>query len=304
MVTNETEIGKNIKVYAKWEATPYNLNLNLDGGALNNGYYSGDNYINYGVEVELGIPTKNGYLFDGWFIDGVEFDGKLVITSDTYVTTKWVDINTLEKEYSVKLNINGGSFYKYNSKEEMMEDFYNDFAKFTNRETNSSNFWDISYSRIVGNRGFFSNDKYFEKWSFLLEYLSTTARPDNKNYILEVLKRDDLNWDLYDEIVSTVRNELLAFFLNTERVVPKWEEIKSADYSQKELQEGYLEYIEITVPDIYETGKGFELPTPLKKDYIFLGWYDNNNFEGSIYTNIDVNEYGDKEFYALWGKVE
>ena len=303
-VTNETPIGKNITVYAKWEATPFNLNINLDGGILKSGYYSGNNFVNYGSQIELGTPTKTGYLFEGWFMDGIEFDGNLTITKDTYVTAKWIDINTLEREYKMTFNLDGGSFYTYSSKEELIESFYADFSYFTNRSVNSTNFWDQSYSRIIGDRGFFSRESNLEKWGFLLKYLSTTASPECSSYILEVFKGDDLNWNLYDEIVASVRNEILAFFLETERVVPGWDIIKSADYTQKELQKGYLEYIKEEAPKSYDTGAGYVLPIPIKDGYIFLGWYDNENFEGSAYESVDVNDYGDKEFYALWGLAE
>ena len=95
----------------------------------------------------------------------------------------------------------------------------------------------MTYTRIIGNRGFFFNKSYLEKWGFLLEYLASTAREENKEYILDVFNGDNLNWDNYDRIVSVVRNEILAFFLNTERAVPGWGEIVSANYAKEELEE-------------------------------------------------------------------
>ena len=148
------------------------------------------------------------------------------------------------------------------------------------------------------------NKTYLEKWGFLLTYLASTARDENKEYILDVFNGDNLNWDNYDRIVSVVRNEILAFFLNTERAVPGWGEIVSANYAKEELQNGYLEYAKKEAPTTYKTGKGLELPNPLKEGYVFLGWYDNDKFEGKVYTDVDINEYGNKVFYALWGQVE
>ena len=303
-ITNETPIGKNITIYAKWEAINYTLNINLDGGSLTNGYYSGNNGVTYGQEIDLGTPKKDGYLFEGWFKNNAEFDGKLVIDGNVNVTAKWINIDYLEKEYALTLHLNGGEVYKYNSKEELAEEFYADFTRFTGRNIDATTFWDSTYSRIIGDRGFFMNKTYLEKWGFLLTYLASTARDENKEYILDVFNGDNLNWNNYDRIVSVVRNEILAFFLNTERAVPGWGEIVSANYAKEELQNGYLEFAKKEAPKVYQTGKGIELPNPLKEGYVFLGWYDNSKFEGKVYTDVDVNEYGNKEFYALWGQVE
>lgn len=43
------------------------------------------------------------------------------------------------------------------------------------------------------------------------------------------------------------------------------------------------------------------LPTKITRtNYVFLGWYDNENFEGSSVTAIAANEIGLKEFWAKW----
>ena len=96
-ITNETPIGKNITIYAKWEAINYTLNIDLDGGSLTNGYYSGNNGVTYGQEIDLGTPKKEGYLFEGWFKNNAEFDGKLVIDGNTNVLAKWINIEDLSE---------------------------------------------------------------------------------------------------------------------------------------------------------------------------------------------------------------
>ena len=175
-ITNETPIGKNITIYAKWEAIDYNLNINLDGGVLTNGYHTGNNGVTYGQEIDLGIPTKTGYLFEGWFKDNTEFDGKLIIDGNISVIARWINIDDLEKEYSLTLNLNGGEVYKYNSKEELAEEFYADFTRFTGRKIDSTTFWESSYSRIIGNRGFFSNKTYLEKMGILANLFSFNCK--------------------------------------------------------------------------------------------------------------------------------
>lgn len=51
----------------------------------------------------------------------------------------------------------------------------------------------------------------------------------------------------------------------------------------------------------FESNKRFILPTPTKIGYKFLGWFDNEECEGSAYSQIDKSEANsDKEFWAKW----
>lgn len=50
----------------------------------------------------------------------------------------------------------------------------------------------------------------------------------------------------------------------------------------------------------YTTGISVNLPTPSRDGYIFIGWYDNELFEGSAVTQISQSATGDKQFYAKW----
>lgn len=40
-----------------------------------------------------------------------------------------------------------------------------------------------------------------------------------------------------------------------------------------------------------------------KEGYTFVGWYENNEFEGKAITSIPFGSYGDKVFYAKWKEV-
>lgn len=300
-VTSDTAIGKDIKLYAKWKALSFKINIDLDGGTMDSKYSDGINNISYGVEMILPMPKKEGYLFQGWYLNNVLFDGTLTVSEDANITTKWIDLATLEEKYQLNLNLDGGALYKYNSKEELMEEFFADFSSFISRKTDSTNFWNYSYESIMR---FFKNQEYREKWLFLVEYLSTTAREGNREYLVKLIKDETLNRDESEMVRTIVRNEILAFFLNTERVVSGWGSMVSGNYAQKELQDGYIKYCQIETPKEYITGEGIILKEPIKEGYIFLGWYDNDKFEGPTYTEVGSNEYGNKTFYALWGKVE
>ncbi len=52
-------------------------------------------------------------------------------------------------------------------------------------------------------------------------------------------------------------------------------------------------------PNLYTYGVGFILPTNVTKEgHSFVGWYDNENFEGDIITEISKLEMGNKTYYA------
>ena len=41
---------------------------------------------------------------------------------------------------------------------------------------------------------------------------------------------------------------------------------------------------------LIEEGKDYELPTPSKNGYKFLGWYDNANYEGNPITTVTASK--------------
>ncbi len=303
-ITNETKIGKNLTLYAKWIALTYDVNLSLNGGTMESDYQEGNNKVEYGTEITLPMPIKAGYLFDGWYINNEKVESSFTITEDINITTKWIDINTLQKSYKLTLNLDGGLLYDYNSKEELMENFFTDYSEFVGTEVDSTNFWDMSYFSFIDEHwGFMNNSIYTDKWRFLIEYLSTTAREENRQYFIQYLNGEKMNSEQSNMTRTILRNEILAFFLNTERVVPGWGSLISGNYADEKLQNGYLAYCQSEIPTSYVTGEGITLREPLKEGYVFLGWYAMEDFTGKTYTAVKTNEYGDKVFYALWGKV-
>lgn len=55
-------------------------------------------------------------------------------------------------------------------------------------------------------------------------------------------------------------------------------------------------------PRTYRQGEGVTLVSPAKANYVFAGWYDNADFEGSAVTGIAQGDSGNKLFYAKWEK--
>ena len=76
-----------VEVVAKWEAVNYNISYNLDGGVNND-----VNPSTFTIEdkVELASPTKVGYAFLGWYLNG-ELVTEIAkgTTGDVEVIAKW-----------------------------------------------------------------------------------------------------------------------------------------------------------------------------------------------------------------------
>jgi len=55
------------------------------------------------------------------------------------------------------------------------------------------------------------------------------------------------------------------------------------------------------VPESYSvTDSDITLPVPIRTNYIFGGWYDNEQFTGDAITTITAGSTGDKVFWAKW----
>ena len=51
----------------------------------------------------------------------------------------------------------------------------------------------------------------------------------------------------------------------------------------------------------YTIEEGFALPTPVKDDQVFLGWYSSASFKaGTKVEAIEPGTTGNKTFYAKW----
>ena len=88
------------KLEARFEAVEYAVEYELDGGK------NADNPATYTVEsfFELAAPTKVGYTFDGWYLNGEKVEGINEVLGDVVLVAKW----TLDV-YQLSFELNGGS---------------------------------------------------------------------------------------------------------------------------------------------------------------------------------------------------
>ena len=109
-VATEVEITANISFYAKWvrRATLSEINYHLDGGVLPD---NADLEYSEGFEFTLAIPTKNGYTFEGWYLDE-HFTSDIVTTisnRETGEKTFFAKWTPLSETYDISYVLDGGT---------------------------------------------------------------------------------------------------------------------------------------------------------------------------------------------------
>lgn len=84
-------------LYAKWTVAKYILYYNASGGSLDRT----EQEVEFGSNVTLQTPTRTGYTFLGWYLDGSKYSGG----TWTYIENKTV---TAKWGYTLTYNANGG----------------------------------------------------------------------------------------------------------------------------------------------------------------------------------------------------
>ncbi|GJM63048.1 BspA family leucine-rich repeat surface protein [Persicobacter diffluens] len=105
----EEELTEPLNLYAKWEAVPYQINYEMNGGYC----YNPTNYT-IEEEVNFGSAWRTGYSFDGWFYneyfeDQYVYDFPVGTTGDTTLYAKWDLVY-----YRIYYSSNGGNNHPSN----------------------------------------------------------------------------------------------------------------------------------------------------------------------------------------------
>ena len=96
----------NLKLYAKWRLTDYQIIYVLNGGKNNK-----TNPATYQIvskTFKLANPSKKGYRFAGWFLDA-KFTKKFTSITQGSIGKKTVYAKWTKVTYTIKYNLNGGT---------------------------------------------------------------------------------------------------------------------------------------------------------------------------------------------------
>lgn len=95
-------IEKNVTLKAKWQAlASYTIKFNTDGGSS---VETQKVYENEKIQKPVN-PTKNGYEFVQWKVDGKAYDFNSIVNSNLELKAEWKKVNT----YTVKFTTDGGT---------------------------------------------------------------------------------------------------------------------------------------------------------------------------------------------------
>ena len=99
------KVTKDILLTGKYvEVKVYTVSFDSDGGSSVANQKVNEN----NSAKEPDEPTKQGFVFDSWYLDNKKYDFKDKVTKDITLKAKWIEDKNL-KRYEVKFNSDGGS---------------------------------------------------------------------------------------------------------------------------------------------------------------------------------------------------
>lgn len=297
-----------LSLYAKW------LKINtiiydLNGGTL-------DNLIEEAVIgdiVYLNTPVREGYEFNGWFLD-YNFDSNPIESltieteEDIYIVAGWTPVN-----YQINYHLDGGTNSEENPLEysienknlilkEPLRDGYTFDGWYDNPEFNGNALTTIS---SFGNLDLYA--KWVEGYPIVYELLGgefSTEYPTRvyKNVELVVPSPIKENarfkgWFIDLSYTTTLEDAISNGISDSITLYAKWATTYKLDY---EVRDGVMptEYLTSYEPGLEET-----LPIPLKLGYEFKGWSDSETSDRRRYFNVPISYEEDLKLYAIWEKV-
>ncbi len=179
LYTRTTMEPRNFTLTAKWQRIAHNVVLDTAGGSLE------DKYLNQKVEhnktLSLPTPTKDGYVFLGWYNNEELITEQTVITDDLTIVAKYDSIDNYSSSYQINYVLNGGSLensvtkYQTGSTLELPVPSYDDYlflGWYSNPEFTGNVCEKISSSD-------YGNKTFYAKW----------ANP-NAEYVVTFLSQD------------------------------------------------------------------------------------------------------------------
>ena len=283
-----TETNKTINLKANWEAIEYAIDYELNGGS------SDKLVLSYTYDTDtfaLVEPTKEGYLFLGWFTNP-EFTGNAVtkIEKGSHGDMKLYASWRSNSSYDVEYVLNGGN-WDYDSRQAVIDELFKDYNAYTNGSYTEENLptgaWDL-----INFHTFFYSGTNSKKWAWLADYLGEVGSAANKPGCAALTKAaDSVSFEkLNGNYKYEVSYEFRAFMLGTKMTSNS--NYPTSDYSDPELANGFWDKLNATMETKfnYEENQVLTLPTPKKQYQIFKGWCKNSDLSDEPIYNITVTE--------------
>ena len=276
-----------------------------------NGFW--DEYVAHtSSEMVIGnykLPTavyKENYTFAGWY-DNPEFTGNVVtsVNDTTTLYAKWTD----SREYTVKFDYNGGApeVSKLDSFAEQLVALFNSTGASDAKETTREDFKALSHPNIkyVWNKAE-NLEAYRWFFEFAIEELTLAAdtnKPSDLTYFNSTIKMLERMIDGDTTAIGDSYADARTIFrfwieglINNKYVQTgtSYYQNLMIDYSSKENMSRFHTASSETVLTPNDT-----LPTPIKKDYKFVGWYNGEQLVTTVTSNCTLVAKWELDAYTV-----
>ena len=307
--------------YAKWTANKYDITYSgLDGATLASA--NKPTQHTYGNNTTVGNPTKTGYTFAGWKVNGGSTAttnltlGATVYTADITLTATWTATG-----YTISYTLNNGTVtdnptsYTIESNAITLKNPTR--TGYTFAGWSGTGLTGSSNTSVTIAKGSTGNRSYTAHWTantYEITYKdknnATFSGTHGSNYptkhtygtattLVSPTKTGyDFNGWYTDSgcTGSSVTSLGATSYTGNITLYAKW---TANTYTVTYNKDGGT----ITDESSYESytyGTGLTLPKPTKTGYTFGGWYGDSGLTGTAVTEISTSDIGDKDYYAKW----
>lgn len=291
------------RVYkANWKANRYTVTLDAAGGEVGNSTVT----VDYDTVFTLPTPTKDSYVFEGWYEGDTKYEsGTWKTLSDVTLTAKWALIS-----YKIQYNLDGGT-----NAAENVPSFTVESDKITLKDPTKTGYKFLGWYRDSDHKekiteipaGTHEDVALYAKWE-IATYTATFNA--NGGTITGNTKVNFTINDLPVKIPTATRNNytLDGWYNGTTKYSgATWNNAGDVTLTAKWIPVSFKITYNLNGgsnvsgnPASYtvESGK-LVLKDPTKTGYKFLGWYKDSGYSQKV-TEIAAGASGAVTLYAKW----
>ena len=260
-----------------------------------------------GQDVELPTPTREGYVFLGWYENGKLVD--TIKNKDYNLVAEWESLaSRIQIDYQL-----GEEVYlsNYVTRSELINDLIKDVQSIKGSEYTLDFFMNYDetghgiFASAPGPKTLFSNEEMRAKWSWIIEYIKS----------LRI--KEGLDVEGYDEFISkgttltaslSINLEMIAFIIGDDYSFSSGNvECKTVDHSRPEVKFGFWEAMNNHLDSIVYKKDNFKytmLPKALKVGNVFEGWYTTSDFNESSKVTSTTSFDSNVVLYPKFAELE
>lgn len=294
----------------------FTITYNVNGGSLSHSMKKIPKGSNIG---QLANPTRQYYIFDGWYtslVDGVVIDSDYIPTKDITLYAKWID----DTKYTVTFNPNGGTVDEETRDVHEGDNIGNlpypikEGKVFVGWYTDITNGIKIDKTIKVNN-----TMVLYARWKDSVELsdlpVGISLKVGNTRQLEATNPEyyEEFKYDSLDEKVATIDDDGLvtATGLGATTILVTGKYSENLRYVNVYVIEDETESYTLTfnanggsvnetTRTVYKNYSVGTLPTPTKENSYFGGWKDSNN---NYYTSITTASES-TTLYAVWNDTD